>query len=509
MTKKMSLRAIVLAAASLALASCYAATPASTTASTLPKLVVVLVVDGLPNEQVQRYRDQFGQGGLRRMLDQGASFSNAHQAHGVTVTAIGHSAVLTGAYPYVHGIIGNNWIDPITKKSVYCTEDTNYTYIGEETKPSDGTSPARLKVNTLGDELRYATGSRNMQVWTMHNFVRYAFVAANGPCVLFDLATSKHLAAGLETIDEIRPAWSADYVIVAERADEIAGKWAGEIDALMRAHGGANRRLAVDRFDVPTALALQARGLALVDGQIMLERARAQKSLEEIRAMKRSFEACDAAVAEMRGAITPGTTEQAAFGLLLKASLARGGEYPETRLLTAGPRTNPWFQEASARPMQKGEMLSFDTDLIGPYGFCADLSRTWLCGEGQPSAEQRDLYRIAADQVAHNMGLLRPGIGFRELVERSAVAPPDCFPARYGVLYHGVGLADEYPTLPHAADWTEDTPDGVLEPGMVLCVESLISREGGDFSIKLEEQVLVTESGPEVLSRYPLEAALR
>ncbi|WP_432383686.1 alkaline phosphatase family protein [Duganella sp. P38] len=155
----MSLRAIVLAAASLALSSGHAAT--ATPAPALPKLVVVLVVDGLPNEQVQRYRDQFGQGGLRRMLDQGASFSNAHQAHGVTVTAIGHSAVLTGAYPYVHGIIGNNWIDPVTRKSVYCTEDRNYTYIGEETKPNDGTSPARLKVNTLGDELRYATGSKS------------------------------------------------------------------------------------------------------------------------------------------------------------------------------------------------------------------------------------------------------------------------------------------------------------------------------------------------------------
>lgn len=159
MTINMSLRAIVLAAASLALSSGHAAT--ATPAPALPKLVVVLVVDGLPNEQVQRYRDQFGQGGLRRMLDQGASFSNAHQAHGVTVTAIGHSAVLTGAYPYVHGIIGNNWIDPVTRKSVYCTEDRNYTYIGEETKPNDGTSPARLKVNTLGDELRYATGSKS------------------------------------------------------------------------------------------------------------------------------------------------------------------------------------------------------------------------------------------------------------------------------------------------------------------------------------------------------------
>jgi predicted AlkP superfamily pyrophosphatase or phosphodiesterase len=125
-----------------------------------PKLVVVLVVDGLPNEQLQRYRDQFGQGGFRRLLDQGASFSNAHQAHGITVTAVGHAAVLSGAYPYQHGVVANTWIDPVSKASTYCTEDTAYTYIGEETKRSDGTSPARLRVDTLGDELRYATGNR-------------------------------------------------------------------------------------------------------------------------------------------------------------------------------------------------------------------------------------------------------------------------------------------------------------------------------------------------------------
>ncbi|MFZ6758022.1 alkaline phosphatase family protein [Undibacterium sp. Ji50W] len=126
-----------------------------------PKLVVVLVVDGLPQEQVMRYREQFGQGGFRRLLEQGAWFSNAHQAHGVTVTAVGHSAVLTGAYPYQHGIIANTWTDPVTLASVYCTEDTAYTYIGEETKASDGTSPANLRVSTLGDELRYASGERS------------------------------------------------------------------------------------------------------------------------------------------------------------------------------------------------------------------------------------------------------------------------------------------------------------------------------------------------------------
>ena len=142
----------------LAAFSVHAATPARPAAQ--PKLVVVLVVDGLPQEQVTRYRDQFGQGGLRRLIEQGAWFSDAHQAHGITVTAIGHSAVLSGAYPYQHGVIGNNWIDPVTRQSVYCTEDSAHKYIGEETKPDDGTSPAKLRVTTLGDELRYGTGSQ-------------------------------------------------------------------------------------------------------------------------------------------------------------------------------------------------------------------------------------------------------------------------------------------------------------------------------------------------------------
>ncbi|WP_426113140.1 alkaline phosphatase family protein [Massilia sp. PWRC2] len=137
-----------------------AVTAAVADAQAQPKLVLVLVVDGLPNEQVQRYRAQFGQGGLRRLLDQGASFSNAHQAHGVTVTAVGHAAILSGAYPYQHGVIGNNWIDPVTKQSLYCTEDADYSYIGEQTKPGDGTSPKKLQVDTLGDQLRYASGNQ-------------------------------------------------------------------------------------------------------------------------------------------------------------------------------------------------------------------------------------------------------------------------------------------------------------------------------------------------------------
>lgn len=154
---QLTLRTCISAAASLALC---AQVQAQTNKVAAPKLVVVMVVDGLPQEQVVRYRHQFTQGGFQRLLDQGAWFTQAHQGHGVTVTAVGHAAVLTGAYPYQHGIVSNKWVVPQTLEDMYCTADTEHQYLGEETKKDDGTSPKNLRVTTLGDELRYATGKQ-------------------------------------------------------------------------------------------------------------------------------------------------------------------------------------------------------------------------------------------------------------------------------------------------------------------------------------------------------------
>ena len=75
--------------------------------------------------------------------------------------------------------------------------------------------------------------------------------------------------------------------------------------------------------------------------------------------------------------------------------------------------------------------------------------------------------------------------------------------SRYGCKMHGVGLCDEWPLIRYPEDWRDGAFDYVVEPGMTFCVEALIAHKGGDFSIKLEDQVLVTETGPENLTRYP------
>jgi predicted AlkP superfamily pyrophosphatase or phosphodiesterase len=121
-----------------------------------PRLIVFLAVDGLPQRQVVDYRDQLGPDGLRRFLERGAWFSNARYAHAFTVTGAGHAVMLTGAYPHRTGIIGNDWRDRVTGEPEYCTGDTAHTYLGNKTKPLDGTSPKNLKVETVGDVLRRA-----------------------------------------------------------------------------------------------------------------------------------------------------------------------------------------------------------------------------------------------------------------------------------------------------------------------------------------------------------------
>ena len=107
------------------------------------------------------------------------------------------------------------------------------------------------------------------------------------------------------------------------------------------------------------------------------------------------------------------------------------------------------------------------------------------------------------ETIQRNLEMVRPGVTFRELTFDSWVPDPDEFHL-YSNQYHGVGMADEWPmiVLPHT--WDGDGYDGVVEPGMVLCVEAYVGRRGWGEGVKLEQQVLVTEHGHEVLSRYPI-----
>lgn len=356
--------------------------------------------------------------------------------------------------------------------------------------------------------IRYATGSRNMAVWTLHNATRYCFVPLEGPITLFDFHNCEHLSDGLETIAEVRPACSWYFFGAGPRVEEKAERWAKEIADLVKTHCGDSRRVGFDRLDPAGTWALQRRGLEILDAQGPCERARAIKNDAELILMSNAIAVCEIGMAAMREALRPGMTENELWAILHKVNIEKGGEWIETRLLSSGGRTNPWFHEASDRLIRPGELVSFDTDLIGPYGYCADLSRTYFCGPGRPSAEQKRLYGLAYEQIQVNMGLLKPGLGFREFSELSWKLPETCRPNRYSVVVHGVGLCDEYPGVVYMEDFERGGYDGVFEAGMTLCVESYMGEVGGDEGVKLEQQVLITERGVELLSTFPFEEEL-
>ena len=351
--------------------------------------------------------------------------------------------------------------------------------------------------------IRYATGTRNMQVWSMHNICRYAVIFASGESVLFELNSSAHLAQ--DYVDDIRPALTTDFMAVGNRAGEMGRRWAESMISLLREKGIAEQKLAIDRADLTLVLESQRQSLQLIEGQSIMEQARAIKSLDEIECLRRSLQTCEQSVASMRERLRPGMREADALAMLIDGSIQRGGEYPETRLLTTGPRTNPWFQETSDRIIENGDLLAFDTDLIGPLGYYNDISRSWVVGDKPPSSAQRRLYELAYQQMQHNTGLLKPGAGFLEYSDKAYQLPPECIPNRYADVAHGCGLGVEYPFIWYREDEEWGAYDGVFEENMVVCIECYVGEHGGHEGVKLEQPVWLSADGPVVLSDYPFE----
>ncbi len=189
----------------------------------------------------------------------------------------------------------------------------------------------------------------------------------------------------LDTVDEARPSklvWSS----VSGRDDETAGPFADEIAELLKQHGGGSMKIGLDRCSHLQALALEKRGCE-VQGLPGRDpgRARDQDARGGQMPAGVSMAGAEAAVAAVREAIKPGVSENDLFAIMYDEVIRQGGEFIETRLLTSGQRTNPWFNEASGRKIRPGELVALDTDTIGCYGYYSDFSRTFRCGPGKPT----------------------------------------------------------------------------------------------------------------------------
>ncbi|EAQ63526.1 proline dipeptidase [Marinomonas sp. MED121] len=357
--------------------------------------------------------------------------------------------------------------------------------------------------------IRYATGSRNMQVYSARNPARYAFISAQGSVVMFEFGGCLHLAETLNTVDEVRPAKAISYYFCESFLGNVTAEWAAEIDELViKSTGKKSKRIAIESATSAAAFELQKLGYQIFDAQEPLEQARCIKVPNELKMIRASLRATEEGVRIMESKIKPGISENELWSHLHQHVIATDGDYVETRLLSSGPRTNPWFQECSSRPIEAGDLVALDTDVVGKYGYYADFSRTFLCGDMPATAKQKELYKLAHEQVMTNIHLLQAGRSFKEYAERAWRIPDSYKRNRYFALVHGVGMTGEYPYVVHREDIDDKGYDGIFLPGMTICVESYIGHEDGGEGVKLEEQIYIGENHIELLSDYPFDERL-
>ena len=361
--------------------------------------------------------------------------------------------------------------------------------------------------------IRYATDSTNMQLWNTHNPFRAVLLCADGYMVLWDYKNAPFLSEFNSLVKEQRSGADMFYFDRGDKIALAADTFSNEVRQLIAEHGGGNKRLAVDKIMLHGVRALEAQGFQIMEGEEVTEKARSIKGPDEILAMRCASAACENAVqimeSEARSGVPIGNmSEDDIWAVLHAENIRRGGEWIETRLLASGPRTNPWFQECGPRIVQNNEIVAFDTDLVGSYGICVDISRTWWIGDKSPRSDMVYAMQHAHEHIMQNMEMLRPGIHMRELTMNSHTLDKNFQKGKYSCLMHGVGLCDEWPLISYPDHYVEGAFDYHLEAGMVLCVEALVSPEGGDFSIKLEDQVLITPDGFENLSQYPFDERL-
>ena len=349
--------------------------------------------------------------------------------------------------------------------------------------------------------IRYALDTVNMSVYNMHNLTRYCFVPVDGPNILYEYFNCEKLSEHLHLIDEIRPAITWDYFSNGDQSNNQLHLWIKEVLDLSHKFF-KTKKIAIDVLNGPAVTELNKNGIEVVDAKKILEQARVIKSSEELKCMKAAVEVAEIGVSKMRKELQAGMTEDELWSILHKTNIENGGEWIECRILSSGERTNPWMQESSNKIIQNGEIVSFDTDMVGPYGYCADISRTYVCGNIF-NTNQKKLYSMAVEQINHNSRLIKRGMTFKEFQKKSWILPKEYYGNRYSVMVHGIGLCDEWPAIRYPTDGGEQS--GVFEKNMTITVESYIGKVGGKEGVKLEQQYVVGENNLELMSHHPLE----
>jgi Xaa-Pro aminopeptidase len=369
--------------------------------------------------------------------------------------------------------------------------------------------------------IRYMTAT-HIGTWAMDKMIRFALLPRGGDPVLWDFGSaarhhqlsapwlddafvgSEHAApdghygarAGISTLrGAISPA--------AGRADDLAAK----VASVMADYGLAGQPIGVDIIEPPVLLALQAAGFPVVDGQQVFLEARRLKTVDEIGLLTQAASMVDTAYEGLYDFLRPGVRENECVGLVNKILYDLGSEHVEGVNAISGERCSPHPHVFSDRLIRPGDPAFFDI-LHSYMGYRTCYYRTFAVGSA--STAQRGAYRICRELMDNAISLVKPGATTADIVQTWPTAQEFGFPdeeAAFALQYgHGVGLSIwERPIFSRLTSL--DHPE-ILEEGMVFALETYWPSTDGWGAARIEEELVVTHDGCEVITKFPAEQLL-
>jgi len=396
---------------------------------------------------------------------------------------------------------------------------------------------AELEISELGallafdfSNIRYMT-STHIGTWAMDKLIRFSLLTRNTDPISWDFGSAaKHhklynpwldtttaemdadphaphegasrprLESGARAgISTLRGAFSPD----AEIAQGVAKKIMRELEKF----GLADQPLGVDVIELPILFALQNEGITVVDGQQVFMEARRIKTGDEIRLLTQAASMVDAAYEELYRFLRPGVRENEAVGLVAKTLYDLGSEYVEGVNAISGERCSPHPHVFSDRLIRPGDPAFFDI-LHSFNGYRTCYYRTFAVGSA--SSAQKDAYTRAREYMDRAIALVKPGATTADIVQVWPTAQEFGFAdeeAAFALQYgHGVGLSIwEKPIFSRLVSL--DHPE-VLQEGMVFALETYWPSKDGWGAARIEEEVVVTADGCEVITKFPAEELL-
>ena len=366
--------------------------------------------------------------------------------------------------------------------------------------------------------IRYMT-SAHIGTWAMDKLIRFALLPRGGDPVLWDFGSAArhhqlyspwldepHAAAGRGEhygsragISTLRGAISP----AAGRAEDVAAK----VAQVMADFGLSGQPIGVDIIEPPVLEALRRLGFPVVDGQQQFLQARRVKTADEIGLLTQAASMVDSAYDELYAFLRPGVRENECVGLVSKTLFDLGSEHVEGVNAISGERCSPHPHMFSDRLIRPGDPAFFDI-LHSYQGYRTCYYRTFAVGSASPG--MRGAYKICRELIDNAISLVKPGATTADIVAVWPDATDFGFAdeeAAFGLQYgHGVGLSIwERPIFSRLT--SIENPE-TLEPGQVFALETYWPAADGWGAARSEEEILVTESGCEVITKFPAEELL-